>query len=85
MLQDFHTLDLDDFKYSRANFTGLRLVQVLSPEHQQLVEAMATAPYNYTRALKHGIRASILTNTFNMFSNYVLKNLVLAIYYLLEN
>ncbi|XP_042896248.1 glutamate receptor ionotropic, kainate 2-like [Parasteatoda tepidariorum] len=35
---DLHTIDLDDFQYSKTNITGLRLVQEESKEFQLLLE-----------------------------------------------
>jgi len=37
LIQDMHTLDLDAFKYSGTNITGMRLVKPLDSEFQNIV------------------------------------------------
>lgn len=52
-------MDLQDFKYGMCNVTGFRLVQESNNEYQQLVEAMASEPYNYQIGREAGLRASV--------------------------
>ncbi|XP_035214145.1 glutamate receptor ionotropic, kainate 2-like isoform X2 [Stegodyphus dumicola] len=44
---DLHTIDLEDFKYSRANISSLRLIKDWNNDYYRLIDAMQGPPYNY--------------------------------------
>ena len=58
---DFHSFDLEEFKYSEANITSFRM---FSPEKPQVKELMENLGYTYmSEGFQNGLFAKILKKT----------------------
>ncbi|KFM75326.1 Glutamate receptor, ionotropic kainate 2, partial [Stegodyphus mimosarum] len=54
---DLHTVELEDFKYSRANISSLRLIKDRNNDYYRLIDAMQRPPYNYDTGQELRLRA----------------------------
>lgn len=62
--QDLHTVDLEDYKYSGTNITGLRLVDINKIKGANLTKGYSTVSRNYNPAYTNTDGVSISVTSF---------------------
>lgn len=72
--QDLHTLDLEDYKYSGTNITGLRLVDLNKIKAANLTKGYSTTSRYYNPAMKNPN-----TTTFTVRGCYTRRLVMLTI------